>query len=605
MTQPERVIADPATDEAPTASTPTTADAVASALIDGLNDGRSILVLAAHEDDGDDADAALAKLVDAAPARIRTIASGPHTATAIEAAAPLLHALRPELCRAAAEQAEADTCACSLCGGDLDAVSEALGEALDRAAAMDRGVAYLFAPQVAPTEDALVFLARLAAAGRRLTRERLNAADGAPITGPVGAQIVMLAPAAALPTLRELGDGALRRAAERPIWARGSEAGHPPAAAPTGLEAHTVGDTDQSDRDSSVDVAPAQPAAMMAPQAEGPATLSALGSADAPSDLEALDEALIEAMMEEDFDAADAAKGKSTSGRAAEPTREREPGEIDMPFAEDATVGDVPAADAATTPADADAAPAADTPGFWSRLSLGAQQRPTTRERLEAPGRGNRRSTRLTSRLAPLRMPALLACGIAIGFVAMQSGGNAMVREAQIFQPAMVTGDTPQTNEDSVFRGMARSLVGLFESAARTAADTIAPTDGAAEGLNSFADDMFVARGDFERAEQVELAELAPEEARLQLTGRLDRALDEAEGHAAAGRFTAPAGANAYETLLRVYPLSPRDERLGGALSALVDYYEVEASKALSEGRYQAFHEANRVADRIRARLPI
>lgn len=156
-------------------------------------------------------------------------------------------------------------------------------------------------------------------------------------------------------------------------------------------------------------------------------------------------------------------------------------------------------------------------------------------------------------------------------------------------------GEAGAEPEGSLWTRLADDALSAAEDAARVAAPG-----------TELADELFAARGDLARGETARrLAQLPPAEREAALDHLLERAFDEAEARRQAGRYAYPAGSSAYDALLAVYPLAPADPRLRAELQDLVDHYEKAARDALQQQRYAAFHENNRIADRIRARKPL
>lgn len=149
--------------------------------------------------------------------------------------------------------------------------------------------------------------------------------------------------------------------------------------------------------------------------------------------------------------------------------------------------------------------------------------------------------------------------------------------------------------EPSLWTRLADGALSAAEEAVRAASPSAA-----------LADDLFDARGELVRGDAARrLAALPEAEREAALEALVAKALADAEAYRGAGRFALPAGESAYDALLSVYPLAPADPRVQGALAGLVDHYEGEARQALAAQRYAAFHEHNRIADRIRARKPL
>lgn len=103
--------------------------------------------------------------------------------------------------------------------GALDAAPEArsAGEAvrlrLEQLADADRGVVYFVDAAENLSDDAAIYLARLAAGARRMSRMRNADPDAPAVSGPIGARIVLLCPADRLTELAGRADGALAQAA--------------------------------------------------------------------------------------------------------------------------------------------------------------------------------------------------------------------------------------------------------------------------------------------------------------------------------------------------------------------------------------------------------
>lgn len=261
--------------------------------------------------------------------------------------------------------------------------------------------------------------------------------------------------------------------------------------------------------------------------------------------------------------------------------------------------------------------------GAVSRLiaSLGPGRENKTAKRLgieAGPKARTLGSSRRHAAIAATVGAAALAAGALLHYApttyqgagAMASfGGEEILIEtadARLAEPAAGGAAAGDEAGAAIWNDLMGGALAAVEHAARGAADTVAPTQGASRGLNKLADQLFTVREEIgqDRLEE-ELAALPPGKAAMWRASAISTGLRSAEDLAAAGRYTSPEGANAYEALLKVYPLAPRDPRIRGALAALVEHYDKAAAQALTEERYADFHDYNRIADRIRARLPI
>ena len=728
-------------------------------LMEGLREGRSILVLSGPEGAG--AEAVLREAMTCLPRRLITVEAHRSSGDLGAILAPLESALCP--------------------AGDAPAGEEVsdrrISEALERLACEDRGVVYFLDPHEPLTDAALVFLARLAAGGRRLTRERRAQREeaGTPLRGPVGAQVVLAAPPEALSVLRELGDSAMRRAADTPIeielfdesalratFRQQTGGVLAPGAVEIALAA-TGG------RHAELERLLSHPSLTAAAQSEGvagaegeSAVVTAEATAQAAAELglsmsETLDPAALDAR---DFAGAPADEHRADCDAAGEGDREEDPEldlaedgledtlqtplqdpaqELSQDLASDQEEGDAlgapdagddvrvadesvatkASADAVAAPADEASAPEApqhkdatadldlldpardadaaddvgaedktdaeaktdaeqaeleigdaetaafdaehddeidqdaidaldeaallgalvaaeeslspeametageeatpEQPGSAEKVlaALGVRRRPSASERLRLKEPKPARTLGATRRHAVV-LASLGAC-LAAALTATGMGGAALEYGARMAgleeggllyetADALISKDAPDGDESSgaLFSGVMEGALSTAERLARGAADSIAPTDGATRRFNDLADDLFATRENLAREEfEEQLAAMTPDQALMRREQMIADALRRAEDHAAAGRYTGPEGANGYEELLAAYRLAPRDPRVRGALAALVKHYENRASEALDEERYQAFHDFNRIADRIRGRRPI
>lgn len=381
--------------------------------------------------------------------------------------------------------------------------------------------------------------------------------------------------------------------------------------------------------------------------------------------LDALDEALIDAILEEDLSGASALQDAHAAPTPAaarpaaqahgfeeasnpEPDADPSGGEeakpvVDKPaelsdeecraFDEAALLGALDAAEASLSPEamdaageDREAAEAGVASGVLA--ALGVRRRPSAAERLRLGSRppartlgATRRHTMVAATLgaAALTAGAILHLGAAFDDSARsriaEAGGASRIETADAMaaetgMDAVLVGEVEHrkaaVSTHAVWSGIVNGTLSAAEYMVRGAAEQMSPNRETSDGLNRFADDLYAAREDLSHGRlESELAALAPEDALMRREGRIADALRRAEDHAAAGRYTGPVDENAYAALLEIYPLAPRDPRVRGALAALVEHYDREAVRALDAERYEVFHNYNRIADRIRARLPI